>query len=977
MAAENDPYNSMLNSEKNDIRPGFLGGNGDNEGKGKAAGALSAAEKAAGTIASAKTGKAPSGDGGAMPGGANGGSKNPAQEGLKSEAEKSNAEKAEGKESEPKGLYNKDNSKADEDDEPKLKMSKGMKTGLKAAAAPLVLVLVAIGAIILIIIGVPIMMIGAIDYNLLKVLGFEETVATLEEVGEYVTAEFMKDGYFPDEYASDLASNGIDVGQVTANGDFVRTNVYIANIEERNDLVAAASGFSYISDNEGELAMLYNGNIIHAGDFVKEVESDPTLYAVYSSSTDISAKYYYSEDVEEVYGEMGLSRGNFNNWETTGNYEEDEAKYNEILKNILNSGSDLAVGGAHKDTQRPDGIAITYDEEDADGGTYAEDVSGVNSGVVTEDVSLKTQNYIIKWLPHEEIINGKKQIVWGPEYSDNATQRASELLNTAVSSGEPYLASNAFIAIEEPIQRARVDGDGPVNQVMNTLTRGTEVSYQNVETGGTETKKLAILETKNFRAVVSDSDYSKEEAANFGRDRILKTTGQGDETIIKKTTVATPGKVDSSSVVRNGKNKSRHADQDIVSRANENIELSQANNNSSSFQSVIGGNRAIEGGSFLSNTINMQVIGAMPSNAAKIAEYHTEAEKAMARRAEAERATKSPFDASSPYTFLGSITHNIGMAAIRNYSSGTALSAIGSVSDFAGKAVANLVGSVTASGGDNEYTTMSGLGCETVNAVGVEGDLYCTSHNTPSTKYINYDMGAFKGSEIGGEIGDDGQPVEGSGLYEFVSYGMKRYASVGVKNAEVCQRYRDDHPDYTPPGQGIWDRVVNFFKNMLGTYDVCDVGVDDDDNDIDTEVRAIYTGEKYAFSGENSSRNELYSAYVMYDKVKSLLTGEQGAVSKMWDKYQETHPLDNSTAGLVARRSGMTKYEAEIALAYADYLNMIADYDPAERFAFAAPLVMVEKPILEKQSDDVALNLYAWYSKETEYDDLRTRNFVV
>ena len=115
----------------------------------------------------------------------------------------------------------------------------------------------------------------------------------------------------------------------------------------------------------------------------------------------------------------------------------------------------------------------------------------------------------------------------------------------------------------------------------------------------------------------------------------------------------------------------------------------------------------------------------------------------------------------------------------------------------------------------------------------------------------------------------------------------------------------------------------------------------------------------------------------MYNQVHSLLTGEKSAVAKSRDEYRAKHPLDNSAAGIVARRSGMTKHEAEIALAYSDYLTVIANYDPSTRFDFTAPVVLVEKPILEKQSDDVALNLYAWYSKETEYSDLRTRNFVV
>jgi hypothetical protein len=968
MVAENDPYNDLINSEKNDIRPGFLGGNGDD---GKASGVLAAAENAAGGLQISNNAMAAAK--GATGAKTAGGVKNTADGGLKTG-----------------GLYNKNNSHANSEADlgSSKKNQKGLMMGL-AAIAPFLIILLAIGGIIALIVALPILMIGGIDYNLMKVLGFEHTIGILEEVGEHVTAEFMKKGIFPDEYASDLGLNGIDVGQVLANGDFVKTNTYIANIED--NLVAAAGGFSYIPEDEGELAMLFNGKVIRAEDFVAQVESNPTLYAAYSKAADIGTKYYYGKDVEKVYQEMGLSRGNFNNFEVTGNYQEDEEKFQGILTGVLSDGSDLAVGGAHRDLECPatssDSQCVGIGEgesESESGGTYVAPVDGVEAPTVIGDVSENTQEYIYKWTPTQTVVNGKTVTVFSPQYSDNATERAAEILNTAISSNEPYLASKAFIAVEESIQRARVDGDGPVNHVMNALTRGKAVTYQNVETGGNETSNLSILETKNFRAAVSDSKYDKSEAQNFGRDRIIKTTGlatamEEDDTI-RRTTVATPGQISSNTAVKNGKNEERKAEAETVAKANENLNLSQANKNSEVFQSVIGGNRIIEGGSFLSNTINMQVLGAMPSDSGKIAEYHKEVEKVMARRAEAERATKSPFDISSPYTFLGSIVHNFTTTMLGSYNSNiNGLLALNSIGGVAGKAMDNLVGSAIAGSANDEYTTMSGLGCETLKMAGnIEGDLYCTSHNTLSTNYKHYTLENFKSSEIGGDIDSEGKPVEGSGLYGFINYGMDRYSTVGVKNAEVCQRYRKD-TGYEPPNHiGIIEAITNFFGNMDSTYDVCDVGkVEDEDKDEDIATRKIYTGAKYSFGSDGEGPNELYSAYVMYDEVKSLLSGEKSAVSKMRDEYKKKHPTDNSPAAIISRRSGITKDEAAIALNYVGYLDMIANYDPAGRYNFVMPTIDDKESSFRYYNSEVSLGLYAWYSKQTEYDDLRTRNFVV
>lgn len=902
----NDPYRTM-NSGEEGIQPDFL----KNKGGGSAEKTLGMAEKAAQMALAAKTGKAPTGEaaagGAASAAGKTGEGGKAAKEGLKS-----GAEKAEKEESSP-SLYKGKKGQESQDDEPSLKMSNGSKMALKAALPIVILSLVVVGVIALIV-GLPVIMIGAIDYNLQKVLGFEETVGVLEQQGEHVTAELAHEGKMPKQYFNDLVASGIDVGQVTANGDFVRTDTYIANIENRNDLVASAGGFSYVGDNEGELAMLFDGKIIYADDFVAEVESNPRLYAAYSSAADIGTKYYYSDQVEKDYKEMGISRGMFNDWESTGNYEEDEENYFNILKKVLSAGSNLQVGWYSKD----DGGEATEGSTQTIIGSAKE---------IVQNVASKTKEYITDGI--------------------SAVKRAAQLLNTAVSSGEPFLASLVFVAIEEPLQRARVDGDGPVNVVMNALTNGKFVKYRDVATGAEVSSEDSILETGNFRAAVSDAEYSKTEALNFGRDRILKSTGQGDKDTITGTTTATNGKANSTSVVRNGFLNS--ADESALSGAEEAIDLAEADKNYDMFQTVVGGNRAIEGGSFISNTINMREIGALPSDSNKISEYHKETEKILARRAEAERATKSPFDITSPNTFLGSIVHNIATAVIKNYGSSEALLAMNSAGDTTSKAIANLGGIAVADGND-DFTTMSGESCETVGAVGVEGDLYCTSHNTVSTKYMN-------NSKLDWDL-----IIDKNEFKNFVTMGMDRYATVGVKNAEVCEKYRQEN-------DSTWAKIGSFFTDMIGLYDSCD------EDHVPIEVA---TGAKYTFGSQGDyAKNELYSGFALYDKVRSLLTGEQSIVAAIREDYYKEHPLDNSKAGMIARISGMEKYEAELALEYADYLNEVANYNPTNRYAFSVPVLVIETPVLEYHSNSMALDLYAWYSKQTEYDDLRTRNFVV
>jgi len=314
------------------------------------------------------------------------------------------------------------------------KSSKG-KFGIKkgptiAAVALIVLVL------LLLIPSIPFFAIGMIDYNLQDAVGFSGASAIIEEIALRIVAEKTAKGEIPTKIANDFAEQGLVFGQVTKNGDFVRTNKYLANIDE--SIEVAATGFDFYQHaNDGELAVLYNGEIIDAKDLVLAVESDSELYEKYMKAVErVVASHYYGEDVSKEYEELGLNRSAFFNWTITGDEEEDEKSYYEAVDEILEGDVSTSIASCEGE-----------------------------SGTECEDQELK----------YEEAISDAEDL-------GGNTNRASQLLNMAVSSIEPQKAARAFLAIEEPIQRARLDGTGPVNQVMNALNRQTEVQYVDVNT---------------------------------------------------------------------------------------------------------------------------------------------------------------------------------------------------------------------------------------------------------------------------------------------------------------------------------------------------------------------------------------------------------------------------------------------------------------------------------------------------------------
>ena len=751
---------------------------------------------------------------------------------------------------------------------------------IKASAGVGILLLLLI--VPFIVVGTPIFLIGNMDYNLMKSLGFTDTVGVLEEQAGYVTGEQLANGEVPARYAADLAKVGIQVGQVTVAGDFIPTNKYIANIEELDDIAAIGSGYQ-TNGAEGELAVLFDNKVISAADFVAAIESDPKMYMAFTEGADISARYYYSEDVDKTYSAMGLKRWSFQAWQATGNAKVDQNSYDEILKSVL-------------------------DVESTTEGGYGCDEEGCYSANLTGDA--------------DEILD---------EFSD-PDESAAQLLNSAISSEESYRSASAFMAIEEPLQRTRINGDGPANEVMNTLNDDSiKVTYVDVNTGEEITSGKSIIETPNFVAAASDGGFNKEEAANFSRDRVIKLT-EIDPWIVGDTVIATDGRKKSEIGV--GSFFESIVDLSVTESS---VQIALSDTNSNLYTSIVGGNRIVEGGAFLSNMINQHAIGAMPSDGRTVAEYSQEVDKIAARKAEAERATKSPFDITSPNTFMGSIAHGMANMMVQNHvTKSPVVSAAGTLISYAGNAANGLFSGASAAGSNKNYLNTFGSDCETAWSIGSTADLYCTQKNTIYTGFMN------KTKEYWDKYFEDDNNKE---YYEeWVKKGMARWVW-GTKDTIACEN------------SGVVGVILNFFDICMG-----------DDS--------IATGAEFVMNDDNPMIRE-FSGYTLYNTVSSLLSDEQSEASKIMEDYYAKHPLDNSRAGIVARRSGMTKRQAEKALAYADYLNMIARYDASDRYAFGK--VEFEKPergILVEHSEKINGDLYCFWRGRNEYGDLRDRNFA-
>lgn len=577
---------------------------------------------------------------------------------------------------------------------------------------------------------------------------------------------------------------------------------------------------------------------------------------------------------------------------------------------------------------------------------------------------------------------------------EQSTSRGAQLLGVALSATEWIKAANAFVFTEGILQRTRIFGNNrsvnmvaasdinngilgnfaaigdsaqgddsesgaPISELMDWLEIETPFTYTDVVTMEEVTVTESIMKNDNFAAGVSMGKYNMQEAQNFQRDRVLLATSSANNEIINSTTLATNGNKKSNTVLKIGSGES--ADMDVLSRATNSMSTAFSLDASEWFSGTVGGNRIIEGGFALPNIIGQETLGMMPSDAQTIYAYNREVDKVLARQAEAERVTKSPFDITSKNTFLGSIMYNLAASTLGNnqtstesFSMSSLLGTVAHMVDYSGKSLLN---SVVADGPQDTYLDVIGKNCATSNSVSVDGDLYCTQHNTATTKYMSYNDDQW--NEVLSE--DDKK--------RFSLLAMNSQAPVGLKDGEVCEVYKKEFrkDDDGAVGEMIHG-LSDLLSKMAGLYESCS-GVDDE-----ISLRSYYTNTS---ANGNREKVEQLSGFALYDRTKSIIYDTKSEMTAIRDEYYAKYPQDNSPEAKLARISGLSKEEAKIAMNYASYLNVIANYNPTTRYAFGKNLVNIPQEVEFVDDGEVKSSTYlAWFGK-FEYSDVRNRSFVV
>ncbi len=383
----------------------------------------------------------------------------------------------------------------------------------------------------------------------------------------------------------------------------------------------------------------------------------------------------------------------------------------------------------------------------------------------------------------------------------------------------------------------------------------------------------------------------------------------------------------------------------------------------------------------------MQVGSGLPATEEKLMAHWRAQQEVIAEEGAFERSTKSPFDPTSKYTFIGSIVNSL-IPIASTWSS--PLTTISKTAGVVGTAFMNLRPTAAAEG-EAKFETSLNHNCPNLSKIGAIGDAYCnpyfvtdmtTMSADPSDvidavsyeteKGDNPENGNFLWDDERGEVDTDGDgvtdaynpPINPEGeLAKWVISCSTRDSGFGIVDSNVMNSITQ----LKLTGNKALDDAVKTGMSWIPIV-----------GDIDQIKDDFAQAAEFEWATGKNCLDEEYKYYSRYAEDQRMLESmgliEESAVVAFLNEYQEEHPTDDSWEGTIARYSGLTKTEVEETLAYIDAFEWLAEYDPTD----AGP----EKPLPKvddyqyESNEIVAEAEKAVVGNYIVFDDLRTKTKI-
>ncbi|MDO4978556.1 MAG: hypothetical protein Q4E47_00140 [Candidatus Saccharibacteria bacterium] len=325
----------------------------------------------------------------------------------------------------------------------------------------------------------------------------------------------------------------------------------------------------------------------------------------------------------------------------------------------------------------------------------------------------------------------------------------------------------------------------------------------------------------------------------------------------------------------------------------------------------------------------MQQSSGLPGNLDQVLAQYQETQIAIAEEAEYQRSIRSPFDATSKYTFLGSIVNSV--TPIATAMSGP-LTTISKTVSLVGSSIGKLLPTASATTLD-EFETSLNYNCPGLEEYDLVGDAFCNPYYVSEYKTLKNDDPFQSMDEL-----DDSNFVEGETTPTNLSGRENKVIKDGSElgNWAISCTRRDAQFGLVDP------QTMTDLTNITTGNDSVDAILDGALSLVPVVGSALDAAQAVEaevilpWADGSKCLDEQALKFSRYSEDQRWLEAagdiDESAVAVYLDSYYERFPPDTSTEGTIARYAGMTKSAVEDTLAIIEYGNWLATYSPDETY---------------------------------------------
>jgi len=357
-------------------------------------------------------------------------------------------------------------------------------------------------------------------------------------------------------------------------------------------------------------------------------------------------------------------------------------------------------------------------------------------------------------------------------------------------------------------------------------------------------------------------------------------------------------------------------------------------------------------------------------------------QEVIANEARYQRETRSPFDITSKYTFIGSLASSMISFSAQASSFSGILTGIGNTVT---SSIVTLLPSASAIATTEAIMAAENNDCPYLKSIDAVGDAFCNPYIISDLSTIEADPAdivQIVDEKYKGLLDEkDGTVMinPDSNLAKYVIFCGQRGSPFGVADQNIVGAITN----WSPTSMDVANTAVN---TAVGAIPVIGDAVNIIGNAVAIDNHGWISGESCVQGNTVASvkspnwEEAKYYQRLLEDQRLSEAMGlvETSAVTAFLDEYYKANPLDNSYEGLLARKSGLTKETVIATLEQLEYYSFLANYDPTELY----PLPDYSAYYTLSLADQVPSGIIADHDAPPTsyyilYTDTRTRNYAI